>query len=305
MPRLTTSDGTEIYTKSWGWGRPVVLIHGWPLNADSWDPIALVLANAGFRAISYDRRGFGRSDQPSHGYDYDTLSDDLAAVMAFHGVQDDAALIGFSMGGGEVVRYMSRHDKGAVSQIALISSVVPGMMQDQNNPEGVAPDVFIQMEKDLVEDRPHFFTRFFKQFFGVGLIDRPVSQEQLDQAKAAAMQAGLLPTLAAMRSFAHTDFTGDLAAINVPTLLVHGTADETVPIRATSHRVVESLGTNDGVAGLIEYAGAPHGLFATRQDDLANDLVAFLRHRMAPLRTVVEQTALDLETARTMVAPSI
>lgn len=301
MTTMITRDGTTIYTKSWGWGRPVVLIHGWPLNADSWDPIALELANAGFRAISYDRRGFGRSDQPSHGYDYDTLSDDLAQVMAFHGISDDAALVGFSMGGGEVVRYMSRHNGMAVSQIALISSVVPGLVQSDANPDGVSPDIFVDMEKQLVEDRAHFFTRFFKQFFGVGLIDRPVSQEVLDHAKAMALQAGLLPTLAAMRAFSHTDFTEDLAAINVPTLLIHGTADEVVPIRATSHRVADAV----GMAGMVEYGAAPHGLFATRQDDLANDLISFLRHRIAPVRSAVEQAALDIETARTMVAPAM
>ncbi|WDF73107.1 alpha/beta fold hydrolase [Novosphingobium sp. KACC 22771] len=301
MTHVLTRDGTAIYSKCWGWGRPVVLLHGWPLTADSWDPIATILANAGFRVVSYDRRGFGRSDQPSHGYDYDTLSDDLAEVMAFHRVTDDAALIGFSMGGGEVVRYMSRHNRGVVSQIALISSVAPGLIQTDDNLDGVAPEIFVDMEKQLVDDRAHFYTRFFKQFYGVGLIDRPVSQEVLDHARAMAMQAGLLPTLAAMRAFSHTDFTADLGAIDVPTLLIHGTADDIVPMRATSQRVADAV----GMAGLVEYGGAPHGLFATRQDDLANDLIAFLRHRLAPIRSVAEQAALDVATANAVVAPSI
>lgn len=137
MPMIETRDGTRLYAKSWGDGPPVVLIHGWPLSGDSWDPVSNALADAGFRAISYDRRGFGRSDQPSGGYDYDTFADDLADVMAAMGVSDNAALVGFSMGGGEIARYMSRHGGRGVSRVALVSSVVPYMLKTDDNPEGV------------------------------------------------------------------------------------------------------------------------------------------------------------------------
>ena len=137
MPFIKTRDGTDIYVKDWGSGRPVILTHGWPLNADSWDAQAMALAEVGFRAIAYDRRGFGRSGQPWSGYDYDTLTDDLADVMAATGATEDATLVGFSMGGGEVARYMSRHDGKGVIAAGLIASVVPYMLKTDDNPHGV------------------------------------------------------------------------------------------------------------------------------------------------------------------------
>jgi pimeloyl-ACP methyl ester carboxylesterase len=301
MHKIETRDGTHLDAKAWGHGRPVVLIHGWPLSADSWDPIANRLADAGFQAISYDRRGFGRSEQPSGGYDYDTFADDLADVMAHFDVTRDAALVGFSMGGGEVARYMSRHEGFGVSQIALISSVVPYMPRDLGNPDGVPPDVFDEMERGILADRAHFFTGFFKQFFGVGLLERPVTQEVLDHAWAMAMQAGLRPTLLSARAFATTDFRTDLASIHVPALIVHGTADKTVPIAATAHQVVRRLPRST----LIEYEGEPHGLFATQGRRLANDLIAFLDGNLSSVDVADRQQAIDEMTARMVVAPML
>ena len=144
MGYITTRDDVKLYMKDWGKGRPVILMHGWPLSADSWDDQAMAIADAGFRVIAYDRRGFGRSDQPWDGYDYDTLADDLAAVIAETGAQD-ATLVGFSMGGGEVARYMSRHGGKHVTQAALVASVVPYMLKTADNPEGVDQAVFDQM----------------------------------------------------------------------------------------------------------------------------------------------------------------
>lgn len=302
MHKIQTSDGTHLYAKAWGQGRPVVLIHGWPLSADSWDPVANRLADAGFQAISYDRRGFGRSEQPSGGYDYDTFADDLADVMAHFDVTRDAALVGFSMGGGEVARYMSRHDGRGVSQVALISSVVPFMPRDLSNPDGVPPDVFDEMERGILADRAHFFTGFFKQFFGVGLLERLVTQEVLDHAWMMTMQAGLRPTLQAMRAFSTTDFRGDLPSINVPTLVIHGTADKTVPIAATAHQVVRRLPRSV----LIEYEGEPHGVFATQGRRLANDLIAFLDGNLNTEGVLPDrQAAIDEMTARMVVAPTL
>ena len=275
MPKIKTRDGTELYVKDWGAGRPVVLMHGWPLSADSWDPQAFALANAGYRVIFYDRRGFGRSDQPWSGYDYDTFADDLADVMAACGVTEDAAIIGFSMGGGEVARYMSRHGGRGVSQCGLIGSVVPFMLKTDDNPEGVPKEQLDDIADQIKKDRPKFFRTFLDQFYGVGFITSPVSQEQLDASWQTIMMAGLKPTLAAAEAFGSTDFRGDLPAINVPTLVIHGTADQTVPIDATGRAAAAAIPG----ATLIEYDGAPHGLFATESERLTQDLLDFLGRR--------------------------
>ncbi|MFM5893678.1 MAG: alpha/beta fold hydrolase [Novosphingobium sp.] len=272
MPMIETKDGTSLYVKSWGTGKPVVLIHGWPLSGDSWDPISNVLADNGYQAIAYDRRGFGRSDQPSEGYDYDTFADDLAAVIDSQAGGQDVALVGFSMGGGEVARYLSRHKGRQVSKVALISSVVPYMLQTEDNPEGVPQATFDQMTEGMKADRGKFFTGFFKDFFGAGMLTSPVSDETLQLAWNTAMMAGLRPTLAAAKAFGTTDFRPDLASFTVPTLLIHGTADKTVPIAPTAREVAKAV----PAAQLIEYDGEPHGIFATQTERLTNDLLSFL-----------------------------
>jgi pimeloyl-ACP methyl ester carboxylesterase len=272
MPIIETRHGTQLYTKSWGEGRPVLLIHGWPLSADSWDPVTHALAEAGFKAIAYDRRGFGRSDQPSGGYDYDTFADDLASVIEQTADGQEVALVGFSMGGGEIARYLSRHGAAGISRVALVSSVVPYMLQTDDNPHGVPQATFDQMTEGLLQDRAKFFTGFFKDFFGVSLLASPVSSEQLHLAWNSAMQAGLRPTLAAAHAFATTDFRPDLPSFTVPTLVIHGTADKTVPIDATGRAVAGAVQH----AQLVEYDGEPHGVFATQTDRLIRDLLTFL-----------------------------
>ncbi len=272
MPRLTTADDTTLYYKDWnGGGRAVVLIHGWPLNADSWDRIGFALAQAGHRVIAYDRRGFGRSDQPWTGYDYDTLADDLRDVLTKTGVQD-AAIVGFSMGGGEVARYMSRHNGQGVRSAALISSVVPYMLKTDDNPDGVPQSTFAAMTKGMLEDRAHFMKGFLKDFFGQGVILNSVSDELLHWAWGMCMQAGLRPTLACAEAFGTTDFRPDLPAFTVPTLVIHGTKDQTVPIDAAGRAAAKRISG----AQLIEYDGEPHGLIATATDRLIDDLKQFL-----------------------------
>ncbi len=272
MPYVKTRDGADIFVKDWGSGRPVVLIHGWPLSADSWDPQAMALAENGYRVIAYDRRGFGRSSQPWSGYDYDTLTDDLADVMQAAGVERDATLVGFSMGGGEVARYMSRHDGRGVSAAVLISSVVPYMLKTDDNPSGVDKDQLLQIAEGIRHDRPAFFHNFFKDFFGVGYLTSPVSEPMLDWAWRLAMQASLRSTLECAKSFSFTDFRPDLAAFDVPTLVIHGTGDATVPIDATGRAAAAGI----RMSQLVEYDGAPHGLFATESDRLTEDLLTFL-----------------------------
>ncbi len=271
MTMISTRDGHALYCKVWGIGRPVVLLHGWPLSADSWDYHAMKIADAGFKVIAYDRRGFGRSDQPFGEYDYDSLSDDLSDVMTATQCKD-ASIIGFSMGGGEVVRYMSRHAGRHVKQCALISSIVPYMLKTGDNPHGVDQAVFDQMTAAMLNDRAAFFAAFFKDFYGVGILSKLVSDEYMQWTRSVAMQASLKATLACAKSFATTDFRPDLAAVTVPTLIIHGTEDQTVPIGASGRPAAKGIVN----ATLKEYEGAPHGLFATHQKQLETDLLMFL-----------------------------
>jgi non-heme chloroperoxidase len=271
MNHITATDKTKLYVKDWGSGRPVILIHGWPLSADSWDDQAMAIADAGHRAIAYDRRGFGRSSQPWSGYDYDTLADDLAAVVEQTGARD-AVLAGFSMGGGEVARYMSRHGGKSVVQAVLVSSVLPFRLKTHDNPAGTEQAAFDKTALALNEDRPKFLAGFFRTFFGVDTARDPVSDELLAWARSVSMQASLKATLNCLKSFSGTDFRGDLAAFKVPTLIIHGTEDKTVPIDASSRAAAKGIKHST----LVEYDGAPHGLFATHKRRLTKDLIDFL-----------------------------
>jgi len=272
MPMIKTRDGTLLRTKIWGTGRPVILLHGWPLSSDTWDDHAMAIAENGMQAIAYDRRGFGRSDQPWLGYDYDSLADDLADVIKETGA-NDATLVGFSMGGGEVARYMSRHRGEHVKQIALIASVVPYMPQTEDNPNGTPKSVFADMAEQMQADRAKFFGSFFDTFYGVGILSQPVSDEVLQWSFNLAMMAGLKPTLACAQAFSSTDFRPDLGSIRVPTLIIHGTSDQTVPIDASARAAAAAIPTSR----LLEYSGAPHGLLVTHKEKVTADLLHFLR----------------------------
>jgi pimeloyl-ACP methyl ester carboxylesterase len=272
MPYASAKDGTRLFYKDWGQGDPVVLLHGWPLTGDTFDDAAIALADAGKRCIIPDRRGFGRSDQPWNGYDYDTFADDVAAILEDGGISQPVALVGFSMGGGEVARFLTKQGASRVSHAVLIGAVVPYMLQTQDNPNGVPQSTFDQMTAGMKKDRAAFFESFFKDFFGVGVVSHPVSSAVLMDAWRQAMMAGLRPTLAAAQAFATTDFRPDLRSFTVPTLVIHGTADQTVPIDATAREVAKAVPG----AQLIEYNGSAHGLFATDKDRLIGDLVGFL-----------------------------
>lgn len=274
MYSVTTHDQSKLYVKDWGSGQPVILIHGWPLSADSWDDQAMALAEAGYRTIAYDRRGFGRSSQPWQGYDYDTLADDLASVIEQTGAQD-AVLVGFSMGGGEVARYMSRHGGRSVAKAALVSSVLPFRLKTSDNANGTEQSAFDTTAAAINDDRAKFFSGFFKDFFGVGIMSHPVSDELLEWARSVAMQASLKATLECVKSFSGTDFRSELSAFKVPTLIIHGTDDRTVPIEASARPTARGIANSM----LLEYDGAPHGLFATHKERLTGDLLDFIRGR--------------------------
>ncbi|MBW8368827.1 MAG: alpha/beta hydrolase [Arenimonas sp.] len=271
MNYVTAADNTQLYVKDWGSGRPVVLIHGWPLSADSWDDQAMAIASAGHRAIAYDRRGFGRSSQPWDGQDYDTLADDLAAVLDHTGA-DDAVLVGFSMGGGEVARYLARYGAAGIHKAVLVSSVLPFRLKTADNPGGTDQAAFDKTALALNEDRAKFFTGFFEKFFGVAAGTAPVSAEMLAWAHGIAMQGSLRATLEALKAFSTTDFRSDMAAFTLPTLFIHGTDDATVPIDASSRPAAAMVPGST----LIEYDGAPHGLFATHKARLTRDLLEFI-----------------------------
>ena len=270
MPFLDASDGTPLFYQDWGSGPPIVLIHGWPLNADMWEYQAVFLASQGFRVVAYDRRGFGRSGQPWQGYDYDTLADDLRALMNKLDLRD-ATLAGFSMGGGEVVRYLSRHGSDRVAKAVLISAVTPFLLKTPDHENGVDRGVFDDIIDGLSRDRPNFLAGFGKKFFGAGLLNFTVTTEILQWSWMMAMQGSPKATIDCVRAFSETDFRGDMAALKVPTLIIHGDADTTVPIDVAGREAARLVPH----AAFHEYPGAPHGLFFTHKDDLNADLMAF------------------------------
>lgn len=281
MPTLATltsstlelRDGTRIYYKDWGSGRPVVFSHGWPLHSDSWEAQMLHLASNGFRCIAHDRRGHGRSSQPWTGNDMDTYADDLAELIEALDLRD-VTLIGFSTGGGEVARYIGRHGTARVAQAALISSVPPLMLKTASNPGGLPIEVFDGMRAASLADRAQFYRDVASgPFFG---FDRPgakVSAGAIEWFCAQGMMAGHKNALDCIKAFSETDFTDDLAKFDVPTLVVHGDDDQVVPIAAAglaSAKLVRS-------STLTVYAGAPHGLTDTHKERLNADLLAFVR----------------------------
>lgn len=243
----------------------------WPVSHEC-GVQALALAQSGLRSIAYTRRGFGASSQPWSGYDYDTLADDLKAVL--DGLDlNDVTLVGFSMGGGEVARYMSRHHGARVSKVVFVSAVTPFLLKTADNPNGVDQSVFDKMIDGIKSDRAGFMETFGKQFFGVGLLSSPVSEGVLHQAWTLAMRGSLKATLDCARAFSETDFRADLAAIKVPALIIHGDADQTVPIAASGEQTAKLLPQ----AEFLRYEGASHGLFVNEKTRLNADLVAFIK----------------------------
>ena len=270
MPYIAAADGTNIHVKDMGAGQAVVLIHGWPLTGDMFEYQTLALLESGHRVITYDRRGFGQSGHPAGPYDYDTFAADLDAVMTKLDIAG-ATLVGFSMGGGEVARYLSRYGVGRVSKAALISSVLPYLVKDDTNPDGVDPSVFEEMKAQIRKDRFAFLQTFGKQFYGVGLGSRPVSMALLEWSFQLGVMASPKATIDCVDAFSRTDFRPDLTAFSVPTLIVHGTGDATVPIDAA-----RAAASGISRAVLREYEGEPHGLFATAPDRLNFDLLEFI-----------------------------
>jgi len=271
MPFLVTEDETELYFRDWGTGTPVVLIHGWPLNGDMWEKQASFLVENGYRVITYDRRGFGRSDQPWDGYDYDTFASDLNDVLEELEL-DNVALVGFSMGGGEVIRYLSTYGSARVSKAVLLAAVTPFLMKTPDNPTGVDAEIFDKIGQQIREDRPAFLKDFGPKFYGRTVLNHTVSEAVLEWSQGMALMSSLRPTLAAAVAWSTTDFRAEMAQITTPILIIHGTGDATVPIDASARESLKHLPN----ATLIEYEDEPHGLFLTATERLNNDLLQFL-----------------------------
>ncbi|MGY0020642.1 alpha/beta fold hydrolase [Streptomyces sp. YJ-C3] len=270
MTNVTTSDGTRIFYKDWGTGRPVVLSHGWPLNSDSWEAQQLFLAEHGYRAIAHDRRGHGRSTQTWHGNEMDTYADDLAALLDHLDLQE-VTLVGFSTGGGEITRYIGRHGTARVAQAVLVAAVPPLMVRRDDNPGGVPVEVFDGLRSGSLADRSQLYKDLADgPFFNHPTT--PVSQGVRDAFWLQSMAAGHRNAYESIAAFSATDFRADLARFDVPTLVIHGDADQVVPFEVGG-KASASLVKD---AELLVYPDAPHGLTDTHKQTLGEDLLAFL-----------------------------
>ncbi|MFW0769053.1 alpha/beta fold hydrolase [Arthrobacter koreensis] len=272
------SSPIELYYEDHGKGQPVVLIHGYPLDGSSWEKQTAALLQAGYRVITYDRRGFGRSDKPAEGYDYDTFAADLNAVMNTLDLHS-AVLVGFSMGTGEVARYLSTFGSDRVDKAVFLGSLEPYLLKAEDNPEGVPQEVFDGLLEAATADRYAFFTDFFKNFYNSDdfLGTDRLSQEVVNAGWNLASSASPIASLAAQPTWL-TDFRGDIPKIDVPALIVHGTADNILPIDATGRRFAKALPS----AQYVEIEGAPHGLLWTHAPEVNDALLSFLAKDTKP-----------------------
>ncbi|MFB6559888.1 alpha/beta fold hydrolase [Streptomyces sp. NPDC056400] len=276
MPYIKVVEGStapvELYYEDHGTGAPVVLIHGWPLSGASWEKQTAALLAAGHRVITYDRRGFGRSDQPADGYDYDTFASDLNEVLTALDLRD-AVLVGFSMGTGEVTRYLGTYGSERIAKAVMIGVVPPFLLGTDDNPGGVDAAVFKGIEDAITADRFAFMSSFFADFYNVDVLGgERISEEAVRASWNVAVGASAKGTLDCVQAWL-TDFRADLPRIDVPTLIIHGDADRTLPIEATAIPLAERIAG----AQLTVVPGGPHGLTWTHAAEVNTALLAFLR----------------------------
>ena len=267
-----SGEAIKIHYQDLGKGQPVILIHGWPLSHEMWEYQINDLVEGGYRVIAYDRRGFGKSSKPWDGYDYNTLTNDLKNIIDQLDL-DDVILVGFSMGGGEAVRYISTYGDERISKLVLLGSVTPFMLKTNDNPKGVDQSVFDEMMNNLKNDRIGFLDDFGQRFFGVTMIKQPLSKPLLEYYRMLCSIASPRATQECAKSFASTDFRPDMSTIKIPTLIIHGDADKTVPIEATGEQAAKMISDSN----FIVYEGAPHGFFYTEKEKLNKDLISFIQ----------------------------
>lgn len=275
MPHITVgkenSGDIELYYEDHGSGKPIVLIHGYPLSGVSWEKQVPVLLNAGHRVITYDRRGFGRSSQPTTGYNYDTFAEDLHKLINQLKLQD-FTLVGFSMGGGEVARYIGKYGSKGVSKAVIISGVTPYLLKTADNPEGVDGNVFVGIEKAVAGDRYAFFTEFFKDFYNTDVyLGKRVSEQAVQASWNVAAGASATASLACVATW-HEDFRKDLARIDIATLVMQGDADRILPIAATGLRTAKLI---NGARQVVVKDG-PHCIPWTHAEEVNAELMSFL-----------------------------
>lgn len=274
MPVCTTRDGVEIFYKDWGAGRPVVFVHGWPLNGDAWQDQLKAVADAGYRALAHDRRGHGRSTPVWSGYDFDTFADDLNDLLTGLDLRD-VTLVAHSMGGGELARYIGRHGTGRLRSAVLLSAITPVMVRSDSNPEGVPDEVFRGIKDGLLQERSQFWKDTAVGFFSADRPNAKVTQGNLDAFWYMAMAQTLEGGVRCVDAFAYTDFTEDLAKFDIPTLVVHGDDDQIVPLEATGRKAAALVAD----AELKVYEGGSHGIALVPGDKerFTGDLLEFLR----------------------------
>jgi non-heme chloroperoxidase len=279
MPYLTVgkenSGDIELYYEDHGSGQPIVLIHGYPLSGASWEKQLPALLDAGYRVITYDRRGFGKSSQPAGGYNYDTFAEDLHKLVTELKLRD-FTLVGFSMGGGEVVRYFGKYGSNGVSKAVIISGVPPYLLKTADNPEGVDDSVFAGIQKAVAADRYAFFTGFFQNFYNTdALLGKRVSEQVVQASWNIAASASAMASFACVSTW-HEDFREDLARVDVPTLVIQGDADRILPIAATGLRTAKLI---KGVRQLI-VKGGPHAVTWTHAEEVNAGLLSFLGEKI-------------------------
>jgi non-heme chloroperoxidase len=275
MPYITVghenSGDIELYFEDHGAGQPVVLLHGFPLNGQSWERQEAALLQAGYRVIAYDRRGFGQSSKPTTGYDCDTFAHDLDAVLDALGLQD-AILVGFSMGTGEVARYLGRYGSSKVAKVAFLAPLQPFLLQTDGNAGGVPQSVFDGIVAAATGDRYAFLTQFFQNFYNLDEnLGTRISEDAVRHSWNVATSASWFATTAVVRTW-YEDFRSDIARIDVPALILQGTADRILPIDATGRLFHQALPAAD----YVEIDGAPHGLLWTHSDEVNTALIGFL-----------------------------
>jgi pimeloyl-ACP methyl ester carboxylesterase len=265
------STPVDLYYEDHGSGKPVILIHGYPLSGASWEKQTAALLAAGHRVITYDRRGFGKSSQPTTGYDYDTFADDLRKLITKINVPD-VALVGFSMGGGEVARYLGKYGSAGIRKAGIISGVPPYLLKAPDNPEGVDISVFNGIEAAIRTDRYAFFADFFKNFYNTDvLLGKAISEQVVQASWNVAVGSSATATLECVHTW-YTDFRKDVARINVPTLVMQGDADRILPITASGARTAQLIKG----ARYVVVKGAPHGMLWTHANQVNTELVSFL-----------------------------